>query len=196
MKDKTSAANQNTTKISEVYEGLLSAEEVDLIAHKIREEKKLLVQKKKAKLKEIKDTIVFLCERFPNCFSLYRPVPLKVGIFNDMKTALLEEGNFEKPALYRQAMKCYTHSYRYYSSILVQTHRVDLEGGQAEEIPPDHKNFARMLIKQRFEYKLKQRKALKKKASSSDQVVIKETLSEHKEATNNDSANDNNNKSP
>lgn len=175
MKVKKVAIEPAKPTLNDIFEGLLSPDDLALLSRTEKLEKKLLLDKRKKKIKAIKDKVKFLCDRFPNCFNLYRPVPLKSGIFHDIKSILSAEGNFEGcSTLYRNALRYYTFSFRYYSSILVQTHRIDLEGNQAEEISLDDKDHVRKLLREKFGDRLRRRKSFKSKEPQQDQVQTEE----------------------
>ncbi|WP_371372403.1 RNA chaperone ProQ [Thalassotalea aquiviva] len=95
-----------------------------------------------------KEIIAHLAEKFPACFSLEGAVkPLKVGIFQDLAEALVDDEKVSKTQL-RQALRHYTSSWRYLKSIKAGNHRIDLAGEQVELIDEEQASFAAKTLKE------------------------------------------------
>lgn len=100
------------------------------------------------KLSDTKAVIAFLCEKFPNCFSLEGDAkPLKIGLFQDVAEALADDDSVSKTQL-RQAMRRYTNSWRYLRSIKEGAQRVDLQGEACGEIDAQHVEHAQLTLKE------------------------------------------------
>ena len=95
-----------------------------------------------------KEVITYLVEKFPECFSIKGAVkPLKIGIFQDLSVALVDDETVSKTRL-RQALRHYTSSWRYLKSIKAGVFRIDLEGKDAEEIDEPQAEYARKTLKE------------------------------------------------
>lgn len=78
-----------------------------------------------------KEVIAYLAEKFPLCFSVEGAAkPLKIGLFQDLATALENDENVSKTAL-RQALRSYTMGWRYLEACVADAERVDLYGNPA-----------------------------------------------------------------
>lgn len=83
------------------------------------------------KIETNKSIITFLAEKFPNCFSVEGDAkPLKLGIFQDIIEDETVASAFSKTNI-RAALRYYTMSWRYLSSIKDNADRVNLQGEQA-----------------------------------------------------------------
>lgn len=105
-------------------------------------DKVLKEQAIKRRKKENEEIISTLCKTFPKCFSLSRPLPLKLGIEVDLFESL---HNYSKSAI-RRVLKYYTRSFKYLHAFEHHSHRVDLSGNKAEEISEAEKVFAKKQI--------------------------------------------------
>ena len=122
-------------------------------------EKTTTPTKKRAKTKPYKlspkqhkqrETIAWLCQTFPKAFHLHNRVPLKIGILNDLFSALehlknnTEDGSAVIPSRtnIRHAIQHYTHSKSYRGRFFQHTHRHDLDGQPIEDISLEHQDFA------------------------------------------------------
>ncbi|WP_068545249.1 RNA chaperone ProQ [Thalassotalea crassostreae] len=95
-----------------------------------------------------KEIIAHLAEKFPACFTVEGKVkPLKVGIFQELATALEGDEKVSKTQL-RQALRHYTSSWRYLKSIKAGSHRVNLEGVDAELIDQEQADYAAKTLKE------------------------------------------------
>ncbi|AWX15710.1 RNA chaperone ProQ [Mergibacter septicus] len=90
-------------------------------------------QDTQVKYPDNKAVIAYLCEKFPLCFSVTQPKPLKVGIFQDLIASLDNEEELSKTKL-RQAIRQYTSSWAYLASCQVGAKRVDLIGEDCGEL--------------------------------------------------------------
>jgi len=112
-----------------------------------------------------KDIITYLTEKFPECFSVKGPVkPLKVGIFQDLATKLVDDETVSKTRL-RQALRHYTSSWRYLKVIKQGSFRVDIDGNDVAEIDENQATYASKTLKEsqeKFGNKKEQDKGNKK----------------------------------
>jgi len=121
----------------------------------------------KTEIKRIstKDIIIYLTEKFPECFSVKGPVkPLKVGVFQDLVEKLNDDETVSKTRL-RQALRHYTSSWRYLKVIKQGSFRVDIDGKEVAEINEDQANYASKTLKEsqeKFANKKAQDKSNKK----------------------------------
>lgn len=119
-------------------------------------------------IKNSKEIIAFLAERFPACFSLTGEAkPLKIGIFQDIINTLQDEMPISRTQL-RVALRIYTSSWRYLHAIKVGAFRVNLAGENDVVIEQEHVDYA-----------LQQLKASKEKANANK----KETPTKPKNAS-------------
>lgn len=94
------------------------------------------------KLTENREIIAFLAEQYPACFSISGEAkPLKIGIFQDLIARLVDDERVSNTRL-RQAIRHYTSSIRYLSSVKADTLRVDLEGETGEKVLAEHEEHA------------------------------------------------------
>lgn len=77
--------------------------------------------------------IAYLAEKFPLCFSLTEPKPLKIGIFQDLAENLQADPDLSNTKL-RQAVRKYTSSWAYLSACQAGANRVDLKGEHCGEL--------------------------------------------------------------
>lgn len=89
------------------------------------------VQPNQKKSLPIKDTIAYLVEKFPLCFSLEGEAkPLKIGLFQELAEALSDDEKVSKTVL-RQALRAYTSAWRYLHGCKEGAVRVGLQGEEA-----------------------------------------------------------------
>ncbi|MCM2681153.1 RNA chaperone ProQ [Echinimonas agarilytica] len=94
------------------------------------------------KLTENREIIAFLAEQFPACFSITGDAkPLKIGIFQDLIGRLESDERISNTRL-RQAIRHYTSSIRYLSSVKEDSLRVDLEGETGDKVSAEHEQHA------------------------------------------------------
>lgn len=77
-----------------------------------------------------KEAIAYLVEKFPACFSLSEPRPLKLGLFQELALAIEADQKVSKTLL-RQALRLYTKSWRYLSACQAEAARIGLQGEEA-----------------------------------------------------------------
>ncbi|TNH03873.1 RNA chaperone ProQ [Testudinibacter sp. TR-2022] len=119
------------------------------------------------KLSSSKAVIAYLAERFPLCFSLEGEAkPLKIGIFQDLATALEHDEAVSKTQL-RHALRQYTSNWRYLYGCKVGAERVDLQGESCGVLEQEHADHAAEQLQQAkakvAERKAQMRAALKAK---------------------------------
>ena len=89
--------------------------------------RKHLKEKLKKKRERSIETITWLEKRFPNCFNLITPKPLKIKIEDDLFRALGVDGTLSRIRI-RQALAFYTTRLSYHESFLTNNVRFDLNG--------------------------------------------------------------------
>jgi ProP effector len=90
------------------------------------------------KLKNSKEVIAYIAERFPLCFTLEGEAkPLKIGIFQDLAERLQDDEKVSKTQL-RAALRQYTSSWRYLHGVKAGANRVDLDGNACGELEAEH----------------------------------------------------------
>lgn len=119
------------------------------------------------KLGNSKEVIAYLAEKFPLCFSLEGEAkPLKIGIFQDLATALESDEQVSKTQL-RQALRQYTSNWRYLHGCKLGAVRVDLGGNESGILEQEHADHAAEQLQQAkakvAERKAQMRAALKAK---------------------------------
>lgn len=78
-----------------------------------------------------KETIIYLAEKFPLCFTVEGQVkPLKVGLFQELAQATSDDEKVSKTLL-RQALRSYTMGWRYLAACTTDAVRVGLNGEPA-----------------------------------------------------------------
>lgn len=100
------------------------------------------------KLKNSKEVIAYLAERFPQCFiPTGEAKPLKIGIFQDLAARLGEDPKVSKTLL-RTALRQYTSSWRYLHGLKAGQSRVDLDGEACGELTQEHVDHAKGALKE------------------------------------------------
>lgn len=92
--------------------------------------------------------LTLLVERWPRCFNLDQPRPLKIGIDRDIITAM--PGTVEMlagEADLRLAMKIYTGCPAYLMAMVEGAQRVDLDGQPAGTVLQPHAGYAKFWLK-------------------------------------------------
>ena len=112
--------------------------------------RKHLKEKLKKKRERSTKTITWLEKRFPNCFNLITPKPLKIKIEDDLYRALGGDGSLSRIRI-RQALGFYTTRLSYHESFLTNNVRFDLNGNAVEPIEKAHRDFAKIRIEERNE---------------------------------------------
>ncbi|MGR3808686.1 ProP effector [Pasteurella testudinis DSM 23072] len=119
------------------------------------------------KLSNSKEVIAYLAEKFPLCFSLEGEAkPLKIGIFQELATALENDERVSKTQL-RHALRQYTSNWRYLHGCKTGAERVDLNGNACGVLEQEHADHAAEQLQQAkakvAERKAQMRAALKAK---------------------------------
>lgn len=122
------------------------------------------------KLTENREIIAFLAEQYPACFSVTGDAkPLKIGIFQDLIARLADDERVSNTRL-RQAIRHYTSSIRYLSSVKADAARVDLDGETGDKVLAEHEEHAqerlteiRAKVAERKKQKAEQNKEAKAK---------------------------------
>lgn len=100
------------------------------------------------KLKNSKEVIAYLAERFPQCFvAAGEAKPLKIGIFQDLAERLAEDPKVSKTLL-RTALRQYTSSWRYLHGLKAGMSRIDLDGNPCGELTQEHIDHAKGALKE------------------------------------------------
>ncbi|WP_086984370.1 RNA chaperone ProQ [Vibrio aphrogenes] len=98
------------------------------------------------KLKNSKEVIAYIAERFPQCFTLEGEAkPLKIGIFQDLAERLSDDAKVSKTQL-RAALRQYTSSWRYLHGVKLGATRVDLDGNACGELEAEHVEHAQTTL--------------------------------------------------
>lgn len=96
----------------------------------------------------LKEVVAYLCEKFPHCFIAEGEAkPLKVGLFQDLATALEGDDKVSKTLL-RQALRSYTMSWRYLHACRDGAVRVDLNGEEAGVVDSQQAEHAAQTLAQ------------------------------------------------
>jgi ProP effector len=121
---------------------------------------------KKEKLRQAVD---WLTQAFPLCFNIKEPKPLKIEINDDIlnQWVYLSSLPYDRPMpsrlLLRKAVGWYATRSTYYAAFDKATHRIDLEGKQAQEIGESEKSYAKERLTAMKDYYEKNHKPKKKK---------------------------------
>ncbi|ALP42612.1 RNA chaperone ProQ [Aeromonas schubertii] len=100
------------------------------------------------KLKNSKEVIAYLIEKFPACFIAEGEAkPLKIGIFQDLAARLADDPKVSKTLL-RSALRQYTSSWRYLHGLKAGIARVDLDGNPGELLTEEHVEHAKQALKE------------------------------------------------
>jgi ProP effector len=100
------------------------------------------------KLTNIKETLAFLAERFPQCFVLNGDVkPLKIGIFQDL-AAQLDDSELVSKRLLRMSLRHYTSGWKYLGAVKEGVARIDLQGAEGDKVQADHAQHAAEQLQQ------------------------------------------------
>lgn len=111
--------------------------------------KKRIVQDKQNKRQRIKDALQWLCTRYPDCFNLLVPKPLKLKIEEDIfKDCEAISKELPSKKSLRDAISYYAHNIKYLKSCLKQTHRIDLQGKELSDHPviDEHIDYTKKMI--------------------------------------------------
>ncbi|GHT93586.1 hypothetical protein FACS1894122_09020 [Alphaproteobacteria bacterium] len=124
------------------------------------EKQKLYKQKleKKQRYQEFvqkRDKVLqWLFEQYPLCFRKIDPLPLKVGIINDILATIPEDSELSKSS-FRKTIAGYTHTKAYLQSLISNQYRYDLAGNQTEEVSEDNKQSAQLKLDEKAKRKNK-----------------------------------------
>lgn len=100
------------------------------------------------KLKNSKEVVAYLIEKFPACFIAEGEAkPLKIGIFQDLAERLADDPKVSKTLL-RSALRQYTSSWRYLHGLKAGMARVDLDGNPGEPLTEEHVAHAKQTLKE------------------------------------------------
>ncbi|WP_439294083.1 RNA chaperone ProQ [Lonepinella sp. BR2882] len=111
-----------------------------------------------------KEIIAYLAEKFPLCFSVEGEAkPLKIGLFQDLVDALVDDENVSKTQL-RHALRQYTSNWRYLHGCRLGAERVDLQGNPAGVLEQQHAEHAQQQLAE-AKAKLAERRAAEKVAT-------------------------------
>ena len=98
------------------------------------------------KLKNSKEIVAYLVEKFPACFIAEGEAkPLKIGIFQDLAARLADDDRVSKTML-RSALRQYTSSWRYLHGLKAGQARVDLDGNPGELLTEEHIEHAKQAL--------------------------------------------------
>ncbi|GAA4896218.1 RNA chaperone ProQ [Ferrimonas pelagia] len=122
------------------------------------------------KLKDVKEVIAYLAERFPACFTVEGDAkPLKIGLFQDLAERLEGDEKVSKTQL-RQAIRRYTNSWRYLRCAKAGAVRVDLDGNDCGALDAEHIEHAEKTLKESQE----RAKAARQEKQAKDPKAAKE----------------------
>ena len=100
------------------------------------------------KLKNSKEIVAYLVEKFPACFIAEGEAkPLKIGIFQDLAERLAADARVSKTLL-RSALRQYTSSWGYLHGLKAGQARVDLDGTPGELLTEEHIEHAKQALKE------------------------------------------------
>ena len=135
-----------------------------------KKEKKVLSPEALLRIKRLKEALLWLCETFPEAFSVSDPKPLKTDILKDIFPALPEDKGISRKSL-REVISSYVKRGAYHRALSQSTHRIDLSGRPIQDIDPAHKTYAQEILDDRRVKKLKKqanKKEIKEKAAHKD----------------------------
>ncbi|MDO2948531.1 RNA chaperone ProQ [Aeromonas simiae] len=120
------------------------------------------------KLKNSKEVIAYLVEKFPACFIAEGEAkPLKIGIFQDLAERLTDDPKVSKTLL-RSALRQYTSSWRYLHGLKAGMARVDLDGNPGELLTEEHIEHAKQALKESKDRVFASRRASNAAAGKAD----------------------------
>ena len=113
------------------------------------------------------EIIALLAERWPRCFMLAedRRLPLKVGIFHDLKAAL---GGKVSPDQLSRALATYCSAPDYQRRLKDGAARIDLDGQRAGTVTPSEAMWARAGRAERRDKHQRKRASAVKRSSLAD----------------------------
>ena len=107
--------------------------------------KEISKESKNSKKKDIFSILRLFFIKYPNAFNKKEPQPLKLGILEDIAEDL--QGELTKSQI-RRGLKYYTNSIQYHQAIMVEKHRVNLNGEKVDLITEKHKEFAQKQLEE------------------------------------------------
>jgi ProP effector len=107
----------------------------------------------RTKRETLKKTLTWLCERFPQCFNLSSPKPLKRHIEADIFLQLPKDGAISRRSI-RFILTFYVKRGAYYRFLLENSYRFNLDGLAAEEVESSHKEHAKTVLEQKVSRKI------------------------------------------
>ncbi len=123
-------------------------------------------QARSSRKKQVREAIQWLTATYPDALHLETPKPLQLRI----EKVLFAQGTLPySRIILREAIACYAGSLRYQKAILEHSHRVTLDGSQAEEITDEHKQHARQrleMLEEKKRRRIEHSKRPRKKGSS------------------------------
>jgi len=130
-------------KESQLFQVLKTLKEPALEKKKLskQEQENEMKAAQKKKREDIKATLKWLEQNYPNCFNAQAPKSLKIKIEEDIFPDLPSDKSITKIKV-KQAIAYYTRNRAYLKSLLQETHRYDLKGLPAQEITLKHKAWA------------------------------------------------------
>ena len=158
------------TDSSETIKQPLSPKETSSKKPFPKKEKKALSPEAILRLKRLEEALLWLCETFPEAFSVSNPKPLKTDTLKDIFSALPEEKGISRKSL-REVVASYVRKNSYHRSLSQSTHRVDLSGQPVQTIDPAHKVHAQDVLEKRRLKKLEKqarRKEIKERTVNKD----------------------------
>lgn len=104
-------------------------------------------QDKTSKQKRIKGALEWLCQKYPQCFKVKDPKPLKIKIEVDVlkdRDAMMDQKKIPSKKSLRDAISYYAHNIKYLKSHLKYDHRINLQGERVSDdlVTPDQKEYA------------------------------------------------------
>lgn len=127
-----------------------------------KREKKFLSPESVLRRNRLQKTLLWLCETFPDAFSISNPKPLKTQILKDIFSSLPEKQDISRKSL-REVLAVYVRKNAYLRSFHQSTHRVDLYGQPVQEIDSTHAIYSQELLDARKLKRLAKKKEAKEK---------------------------------
>ena len=158
------------TESSEPIKQPLSQEEASSKKSFQKKEKKALNPEALLRRKRLEEAFLWLCETFPDTFSMSDPKPLKTDILKDIFLARPEDKGISRKSL-REVIAFYVKKGTYHRVLIQSTQRIDLDGQPVQDIDPAHKIYAQEILEARRLKKLEKqakRKEIKDKIANKD----------------------------
>lgn len=113
------------------------------LTEKLKKKKQAQLHDPKEFLKKRNKTLMWLCNRYPKCFSVASPLPLKIGIILDIYEIIPEAIS---RTIIRKVLKRYTNTKRYLDALLSNPKRYNLDGEIVGEVGEKERSFAQSKI--------------------------------------------------